>query len=375
MIQIVEVTTKKQLKTFASLPIKLYKDCPYYVPSMRDDEMSIMNPKKNFNLGHCDCKCFLAYKDGKAVGRIAGIINKKANEIYNHKYIRFARLAAIDDIEVFRALLNAVENYGKSQGLNKIHGPWGFNDTDRDGMLTYGFDKRSTYSTEYSYPYYMEKMVELGFRDESKWIERDFVIPTEPYEKIERIAEKLKKRYKLIDVTETMTINQIVKKYGDDFFKAYNQAYSVLDEYVPIEGDAQKSVLNQFATVINTRYASILVNEDDQVVGFGLTIPSLSEALIKSKGKLLPFGFIGVLKSIKKPKELEMVLIGVRDEYKNSGINSICMSKIMNNVIKDGIKKIESNPMLETNLSIQANWNFAENTVIKMRQTYYKEIV
>ena len=375
MIQIVEVKSKKQLKIFAALPIKLYKGCPYYVPSMRDDDFSILNPKKNFNLGHCDCKCFLAYKDGKPVGRIAGIINKKANEIYNHKYIRFARLAAIDDIEVFRALINAVEEYGKSEGLSSIHGPWGFNDTDRDGMLTYGFDKRSTYSTEYSYPYYMERMVELGFKDESKWIERDFVIPTKPYEKIERIAEKLKKRYNLIDVTETMTINQIVKKYGDDFFKAYNQAYSVLDEYVPIEGDAQKSVLNQFATVINTRYASILVNEDDQVVGFGLTIPSLADALIKSKGKLFPFGFIGVLKSIKKPKELEMVLIGVRDEYKNSGINSICMSKIMNNVIKDGIKKIESNPMLETNLSIQANWNFAENTIIKKRQTYSKEIV
>ena len=219
MITIKEVKTKKDLKIFANLPLKLYKDCPYYVPNLIGDEMSILNPKQNFHLQHCSVKCFLAYKDGVAVGRIAGIIHRKAIELYGNKAIRFTRFSAVDDIEVFKALLGAVEEYGKAEGMATIHGPWGFSDTDREGMLVEGFDKRSTYATDYFYPYYKEKMVELGYKDESKWVEKDFVIPTEPYEKVMRIAEKLQEKYKFIDVTETMSISQVVKKYGKAFFE------------------------------------------------------------------------------------------------------------------------------------------------------------
>lgn len=374
MIEIIEVKTKKQLKLFASYPVKLYKGCPYYVPSLRSDELNTFNPKKNFSLKDNDCKAFLAYKDGVLVGRIAGLINKEHNRLSGIKYIRFSRFECIDDKEVFAKLLGAVEQFGKENGMEIIHGPWGFNDTDREGMLTFGFDKRSTYATNYSYPYFCKYMDELGFEDESKWVERSFTIPETPYDKIDRLNAKLKDRLGVTDISETMSFKDIVKVYGDKVFDTINEAYGHLDGYVPVLGDARKNVLKQFATIINPRYISILIDKNDEVAGFGIVLPSITKPLIKHKGKLFPTGFIGVLRSIKKPKELEMGLIGIKKAYQNSGINSIIISKVMNNIIEDGILHIESNPMLETNFNIQQQWKFAENEIIKKRQTYQKKI-
>ena len=374
MLEIVEVKTKKQIKTFATYPLKLYKGCPYYVPSLISDEINTFNPKKNFSLKDNLIKGFLCYKDGELVGRIAGLINKVDNELTGKKWIRFSRFECINDIEVFKALLGAVEKFGKDNGMELIHGPWGFTDQDREGMLTYGFDKRSTYATNYSYPYVAEKMVELGFEDESKWIEKSFTIPKEPYDKVTRIAEKLKQKLKLVDIADTMSVKQILAKYGDKFFETLNESYGKLDGYVPVEGKARDNILSQFATIVNTRYISFLIDEEDEVAAFGVVLPSICEPLIKHKGRLFPTGFIGVLQSIRKPNELEMALIGVKNKYLNTGINSIVMARIMNNVIADGIEHIESNPMLETNLNIQAQWKFAESEIIKRRQTYKKEI-
>ena len=375
MIEIKEVKSKRDLKKFAAYPVKLYKRCPYYVPSLRSDELNTFNPKKNFSLKGNECRGYLCYKDGKLVGRIAGLINRKDNELTGRKYIRFSRLDCIDDKEVFSALFSAVENFGKEFGMDTIHGPWGFNDTDREGMLTEGFDKRSTYATNYYYPYFSERMREMGFTDESKWIERMFTIPKTPYERITSICEKLKSKLKVKEILDEMSIKKVVKVYGKEFFETMNDAYSHLDGYVPIVGDAQKNVLKQFATIINPRYSSILIDEQGRVAAFGIVLPSIAEPLIKHGGKLFPTGFIGVLKAIRKPKELEMALIGVRNEYKNTGINSIIISRIMKNVIDDGIVHIESNPMLETNYNIQSQWKFAENEIIKRRQTYVKPIV
>lgn len=375
MIEIKEVLTKKDMKIFAKYPVILYKDCPYYVPSLRSDELATFDPKKNFNLKNNECKAFLAYKDGEVVGRIAGLINKKDNELTGKKFIRFSRFECIDDPEVFKALLGAVEKFGKERGMEIIHGPWGFNDTDREGMLTFGFDQRSTYSTNYYYPYFHKHMENLGFDDESKWLERRFTIPAEPYKRITEFSKKVKAKMNLVDIADTMSLNKIIKKYGKKLFDTLNESYAHLDGYVPIEGKAIDNVLGQFATIVNTRYISILVDENDDVAAFGIVLPSISDTLIKSRGKLFPLGFIGVLKNIKAPKELEMGLIGIKTKYKNTGINAIIMNRIMNNVIEDGIASVESNPMLESNLSIQQQWKFAENEIIKKRQTYKKNIV
>jgi len=374
MIVVKEVTTKREMRKFAAYPVKLYKDCPYYVPSLRSDEMATFNPKKNFSLINNKCKAFLAYKDGEIVGRIAGLINYKDNELTGKKFIRFSRFECIDDLEVFKALLGAVEKFGKENGMEIMHGPWGFNDTDREGMLTFGFDKVSTYSTNYYYPYFYKNMEKLGFDDESKWLEREFTIPEEPYERIIRFKEKLQKKLGVVDIADTLSLKQIIKRYGNKVFETLNEAYANLDGYVPIEGKAINNVLKQFATIINPRYISILVDKDDEVAAFGIVMPSIVKPLIKHRGKLFPFGFIGVLRCISKPRELEMGLIGIKDKYKNTGINSILIARIMNNVIEDKIERVESNCMLENNYSIQQQWKFAENEVIKRRQTYKKDI-
>ena len=374
MIEIREVKTNGQMRKFASYPIKLYKGCPYYVPSLRSDEKGTFNPKKNFSLGKNKLKAFLCYKDGVLVGRIAGLINYKDNELTGRKWVRFSRFECVDDEQVFKALLKAVAQFGKDNGMEEMHGPWGFNDTDREGMLTFGFDKISTYSTNYSYPYFHEHMEKLGFETESKWIERTFTVPKEPYEKIVRIASKLRQKYDLVDVAETMSVKEIIKKYGQSLFETLNESYAHLDGYVPIEGKAIDNVLSQFATIANTRYLSVLVDENQEVAAFAIVLPSIAKALNKSKGKLFPTGFISVLKAIKKPKALEMALIGVKHKYKNLGFNSIMIARIMQNIIEDGIMEIESNPNLESNLNIIQQWKFAENEVIKKRQTYKKYI-
>ena len=374
MIEIKELKTKKDLKTFAAYPVKLYKGCPYYVPSLRSDELDTFNPKKNFSLKVNKIKGFLAYKDGKVVGRIAGLINYKDNQLQGKKMVRFSRFECIDDIEVFKALIGAVEKFGHENGMEIIHGPWGFNDTDREGLLTYGFNERATYATNYSYPYFAKNLELLGFEAESKWMERRFEIPKKPDERMDRLAERLKVRLKVRELTDTLSVKQIVKQYGDKFFDTLNEAYRHLDAYVPIEGEAKKNVLSQFATIINKKYVSFLVDENDEIAGFGIVLPSICNALIKSRGRLFPFGFIGVLKSIWFPKELEMALIGIKDKYKNTGINSIIIYKILNQIAKNDIRLIESNPMLENNLNIHQQWKFIETEVVKKRQTYTKKI-
>lgn len=374
MIDIKEVKTRKDVKQFATFPLKLYKGCPYYVPSLLGDEMATFNPKKNANLEHCDIKGFLCFKDGELVGRIAGIIQRKANEIYSEKAVRFSRFECIDDLEVFKALLGAVEKYGKENGMEVIHGPWGFNDTDREGMLTSGFDRRSTYATNYYYPYFSENMKKLGWADESKWVEKKFVVPEENYERLARLSKRLKEKLNLVDVTEIYSVKKIIKLYGKKLFETVNDAYGHLDGYVPVEGRMIDDVLAQFGTVCNRKYLSILVDKNDDVAAFAVVLPSICNAIIKNKGRLFPFGFIDVLKSISKPDELEMALIGVKSTYKNTGINAIMINKIVGEIIADGITDIESNPMLETNYSIQQQWKFSDNEVIKTRQTYVKNI-
>lgn len=374
MIEIKEVKTKKDLKLFAEYPVKLYKDCPYYVPSLRSDEYDTFNPKKNFSLSESKLKGFLCYKDGELVGRIAGLINYTHNKLSGQKHIRFSRFECIDDMEVFKALLGAVENFGRENGMEIMHGPWGFNDTDREGMLTYGFEERSTYATNYYFPYFYQNMEKLGFEAESKWVEFRFVVPDKPDERIAALANKVREKLNVRDVAESMTVRQILAKYGDKMFDTLNEAYGHLDGYVPVVGKARKNVLDQFGTIVNTKYISFLIDENEDVAAFGIVLPSICEPLVKHRGRLFPTGFIGVLQSIKAPKELEMALIGVKQKYKNTGINAIIISRILKNIIDSGIDKIESNPMLEHNFSIQQQWKFVDSEIVKKRQTYKKLI-
>lgn len=367
MINIVEATSKKQMKAFATFPLKLYKGNKFYVPSIVEDEMVIRDETKNFAKGTSDCRCFLAYKAKKLVGRICAVIAHESNKKFNEKAIRFNRIDFIEDIEVLKALLNAVVKWGKEKGLNKIHGPWGFNDTDREGMLTYGYDKISNYATNYSYPYYIKFMEDLGFEKESEWIEFQFDIEhTDP--RFHTVAEQLKEQgYR--DLTETMPVKKIVKEYGDRFFDCYNKSYAALDNFIPIEGEAKKTTLKQFATLINRKYFSVVVDKNDQVVAFGVGLPYIGKALRLGKGRML-FSAIPILMSIRRPHAIELALIGVDPMYRNYGIHAMVVDRFIKNFKKYKIKNIWMDPVLTTNSKMLQTWKGMEKTIRQKRQTF-----
>ena len=373
MVQIVEAITKKQMKEFAKFPIRLYENNPYYVPAFISDDVNMKNPKKNFAAEGCDVKCFLAIKDGKTVGRVAAIIVHESNKKFQTKCVRFSRIDFIEDIEVCKALLSAVEDYGRENGMDTIHGPWGFNDTDREGMLVDGFDTLSTYATNYSYPYYSEFLEKLGYKPESEWVEYRFNVPTlDP--RYKKLADAVVQRRGFIDISETMSLKKLVRDYGDKFFDCYNDTYRDLDGYIDITGNAKKAVLEQFATVINEKYYSIIVDpKTDRVIAFGIAIPSLAKVLQKHKGSMLRSA-LDLLRTIKNPDALELCIVGVHPDYRMSGANAMVINKIWTNVVKAGITDIVGDPMLTTNYNVLQQWKTVPHDETKHRKTFTKRI-
>ena len=369
-IVIVEAKTKKQMHAFATFPIKLYKHCKYYVPTLVEDERVILDAEKNYTKGNSDARCFLAYKDGKLVGRICGIINNDSNKIKNEKAIRFSRIDFIEDPEVARALLNAVIEWGLEKGLTKIHGPWGFNDLDREGMLTYGFDRLSNYATNYSFPYYVKFFEEFGFQKESEWIEFEFDIEhTDP--RFHPVAEQLRAQgYR--DLTETMTVKQIVKQYGDRFFACYNKAYAALDNFIPVEGKAKDTILAQFTTLINRKFFSVIVDKMDQVVAFGVGLAHIGKAVRLGRGRLI-WSALPILYSSKRPRAIELALIGVDPLYRNYGIHAMVVDRFIQNFKKYKIKNIWMDPVLTTNSKMLQTWKGMEKEIRQKRQTWVME--
>lgn len=374
MVTIKEVRSGSDMRKFARFPVQHYRNDPYYVPSFYSDEKNAMNPKKNFALGDCDIRCWLAYKDGKLAGRVMGIIQKKYNRISGRKCIRFSRFECIDDQEVADALIGAVEQYGREQGMDTIHGPWGFNDQDREGMLYEGFDRRATYATNYNYDYYPKRIEAMGFVPESEWVEYDFRIPETVDERLQRISKYVTEKLGLREVAETAPMRKLIPRYGHKILAMTNEAYAHLDCYVPLDEREMDNVLDQFATVINQRYFSVLVDKNDDVVACGVIIPSLCSVLQKHRGRMTPCAILGLLQAIKHPKELEMVLVAVRKDYRNKGVNSLMMARITKNIIEDQIEHVESNPELVTNLAVQAQWDVFEREIVKRRRTYTKAL-
>ena len=377
MIEVKEIKSKKELKKFAAFPIKLYKNNPYYVPVFRDDDINLANPKKNSAAQGCEVKAFLAYKNGEIAGRIAAIIVNESNRRYNEHAVRFSRFDFIEDIEVAKALLNAAENFARERNMTKLHGPWGFNDTDREGMLISGFDKLSTYATNYNYEYYPKFMEELGYERDSLWLEHKLnVLQMEQKEadRYYKLGEYVKKKFKLTELCETMPLKQIIKNYGDKFFDCYNAAYGKLDMFVDITDDVKKVVLKQFATVINPRYLSVVVNEANDVVAFGVVLPAIGTALKKHGGKLNLGCILDLFKLIDKPKGLELTLIAVRPEYAKIGFTAVCFGDFVRKIREDQIDSVVSNPTLDSNTAVRAQWSHIPNEEIKRRQTYVKNI-
>lgn len=373
MIEIKQISSKKDIKKFVDFPTKLYKDCKYYAYPLRMDELALFNPKKNASYSDCDVALFLAYQDDKIVGRIAGVIQKVFNKKANVKNVRFTRFDAINSTEVAKALFDAVESWAKEKGMDTIHGPLGFSDLDREGMIIDGFDEMSTFEEGYNFEYYKDLMVNCGFEKDVDWLERKIYAPKETDPKVAKIAEVVQKRYKLRFAKEK-TKRKLINKYKDEIFDLIDTAYGDLYGFVKLNEGMRKQLLSEFKMFVNLKYLIIIVNEKDEVISFGLAIPALNHALYKSKGRLTVPAVFRLFRALGKPKVVDFALIAVRPDYQNKGVNSLTMKYLMDNMAKFGVEYCETNLCLENNTKINQTWEYFKHDLHRRRRAWKKKI-
>ena len=371
MVTIKEVITKKDIKTFVRFPHSLYKGNPYYVPPFEADEVNRFNPKKNESYDECEVKCFLAYKDEKVVGRIAAIVQKSFNKKSNSKRVRFSRFDAIDDNEVSEALFNAVEDFAKEKGMDIIHGPLGYNDLDREGLLIEGFDQLSTFEEQYNHPYYQKLIENSGFEKDTDWYEFRLFAPKEKDPRIKRLADAVLNKYKL-RVHTPKNLKEVVDNYKDQFFAVVDAAYGPLYGTVPFTDKVKDAIIEQFKMILKGRFMKLVFDENDRLVALGVVLPSLSEAINKTKGRLFPLGWIRVLHQINHPKHIDLALIALLPEYQNKGINAVILSQLIDGMVDYGVEYAETNLMLEDNTRIQHQWKSFEYIMHKKRRAFVK---
>lgn len=374
-IEIKKVSGKKDLKSFIRFNYELYKDNAYSVPDLYDDMLTTFNPKKNAAFEFCEADYFLAYKDGKLVGRVAAILNKRANETWNKKEVRFGWIDFIDDIEVSKALIAAVEAWGKEKGMNAIVGPLGFTDMDAEGMLVEGYDQLSTMATIYNYPYYPEHMEKLGFEKEADWVEFKLTVPDKLPEKFVRISELILKKYNL--KIKKLTRKEVRESnYGQRIFDLINEAYAPLYGFSKMTQGQINQYVKMYLPLIDLRMVTLVEDENGELVAVGISMPSLSKALQKAKGKMLPFGWFHLLKAlfIKRSNILDLMLVAVKEEYQSKGVNALLFYDLVPVYQQMGFKYGESNPELELNKKVQAQWSAFDSVQHKRRRAFRKEI-
>ncbi len=373
-VEIRIVTSKRDLRKFIDFPTKLYRDNPYFTPYIFEDEVNNLTPTKNPASRYCDFRLFLAYRGKKVVGRVAAIINHFANNKYQQKRIRFNRIDFIDDLAVSTALIGAVCDYGKEHGLTEINGPLGYSDQDKEGLLTYGFNEKNMFVTFYTAEYYVTHLQQLGFVTDAVWHEYKVFIPKEIDPRFIKIAEYTAKRFDVHLVRPKSKRMKDLKPYIHQILSLMNRAYDHLYGYVPIPEDLMDHLAMQYIPLINLDYLQIVCDKDEKVVGFALMIPSPSDALKKSKGHLFPFGFIGFLRALKMAKKLDMLLIAVEPELKNSGILAMLFTEAIKSAIKNNIVYAETGPELSDNLNINLLWKSFEHVKHKERTCFLRPI-
>lgn len=374
-ITIKKVSSPKELKTFIRFNYELYKNNPYSVPDLYDDMLNTFSPQKNAAFEFCEADYFLAYKEGKVVGRVAAIINHRANETWNKKEVRFGWIDFIDDMEVSQSLLAEVEKWGKERGMDAIVGPLGFTDMDAEGMLVEGFDQLGTMATIYNYPYYPVHMEKLGYEKEADWVEFKLMVPDKLPEKFVRISEIILQKYNLkIKKLKRKEIKE--GNYGQKIFDLINEAYAPLYGYSQMTQGQIDQYIKMYLPLIDLRMVSLVEDAQGELVAVGISMPSLSEALQKAKGKMLPFGWFHLLKAlfIKKPKVLDLLLVGVKPEYQSKGVNALLFYDLVPTFKEMGFEYGESNPELELNKKVQAQWSAFESVQHKRRRAFKKSI-
>ena len=373
-VEIKVVETKEDLKKFVLFGNELYKNNPYHIPVLVKDELETLDKDINPAFEFCEAVYYLAYKNGRIVGRIAGIINHRANEAWNQTHARFGFVDFINDNEVVDALFDAVAKWAKSKGMDMLHGPMGFTDMDKEGMLVEGFDRLGTMITIYNYAYYPKQLERIGFMKDQDWKEYLITIPDSIPERHVRISNLVSQKYGL-SVLKFKTNKELIP-YGPVVFELINKCYANLYGFSQLSDRQIQYYSKLYMPLLRPDFVTMIRRDkDEKIIGFGLALPNLSRALRKANGSLFPFGFIHLLRALKgRPRVVDLYLMGVLPEYQNRGVNALLFNDLIPIFRQSGAKFAESNPELETNMSVQLQWNYFERKHHKTRRAYIKPI-
>ena len=371
-IEIIEVKTRKELKEFVKFPLRLYRNNPFYVPSIISDDLNTLDHKKNPAFENCQARYWLAYRNGKIVGRVGAILNPMHIQKWGQNYLRFNWLDFEDDPEVSANLIKQVETWARELGLEAVHGPLGFTDLDREGMLVEGFEELATLATYYNYPYYQVHMEALGYKKDIDWIEFEITVPNSPQEKISRAADIVARRHNL-----RLIITRNKKEllgYGQELFDLFVEEYKHLYGTHPLNQGQIDAYINQYIGFVPIDMLPIVVDGEGKMVAFGIAIPSLSVALQKARGRLFPVGWVYFLNALNHNDRADLMLVAVKKEWQGAGVNAILMDQMAKTFVARGITKVESNPELETNANVQSLWKLYDKRQHKRRRIFIKSV-
>ena len=369
-VEIVRVEGRRQLMQFIRFPFDLFKDCPQWVPAFESDEIKSLSDQ-NPSLSFCERELFLAKRNGKIVGRVAAIVNHKANEKWKENTVRFGWIDFIEDFDVAKTLIDTVIAWGKAKGATKIKGPLGFTDMDREGLLVEGFEHDSPFTVIYNYPYYGEYLERMGFSKDVDWTQRIIDLP-DTLPPMFQYADLVEKRYGL-HIYKATNLRQMARR-GREMFHVLNDAFAPLYEYTKLSEEQIDGYVKQYVPIMNKDLVAFVVNEEDKLVGFTVTMPSISRAVRKAKGRLFPFGFIPILHSLRHNDTIEALLIGVLPEYQGKGANVLMFKYIHENCIRLGIKRMLLNPQLEENYKVQSLFGEYDPKPFQRRRSYVMEL-
>ena len=374
MVSIVEVTTRQQLRRFVDFPNQLYKDVPQFVPATYGDDLDDWDRKKNPAFSYCEARCWLALREGEIVGRIGAILSRKSNSKWSTNRLRFTQVDFIDDPEVSGALFETVENWARELGCTAVHGPLGFTDMDREGMLVEGFDRRGCFFTYYNHPYYMQHMAALGYVKDVDWVENLITAPQDEkvFDRWRKLSDYVKRRQKLHTLRVRIRLDYF--PLLKPFFQLVNEAYAPLYGTVDLTPEQIKKYSMKFAPLINPQLTCFVMNEQNELVAFGVSAPSIAEAMKKSRGRLFPTGWVRVLHAFRKNDTIDLLLIAVRPDLQGKGVNAIILSEVMEGCRKMGIRYAETGPMLEENEKVQSQWQNFPLEQHKRRRCWVKEL-
>ena len=372
MLTVREVKTSKDIKEFIEFPLRLYKDCPYFVPPLYSDEKKLL--KSGGNTENAESVFFLATDNGKTVGRIHGIIEKQYNRNHGTKKARFTRFDSTDDEAVTRALFNAVENWAKQRGMDEICGPLGFNDLNREGLLIEGFDEDSTFEEQYNYEYYGRLLEKIGFTKDADWVEYELRLPEKRNEMLRRVGERALEINRLHVADNTISKKKYIDKYRDGFFECLEICYRHLYGTVELTQEVRDELVSQFVMIVNKKHVIFICDEQERVVAFGICFPAIGDAIKKSGGRLTPIALLKLLHLVNNPKVIDLGLVAVLPEYQNSGVNAVMINCMLDILAEGKVEKYETNLNLETNDAVQAQWKYFNARQHKRRRSYIKRI-